>query len=179
MYLNFNLRKRNEKYFPYESNLTNGLDNNFNFRIEIDPKNCPVIEYKPEKANGKYEFEVKLVEGWNNYPLWKFIPEKYDAGEFPFEPFDYTEEQYFLEYERRLEIKQSIRAARIDTEMEFKALRKMLNKIIELHPELKELEEYKYFQRYNDTVEKEINKRPKEKKYFDTINIKKRNGVKE
>ena len=185
MYLNFNLRERNGIFFPYENSLSIYADNNFDISIEVNESNCPAIIAETKIFFGEVstrelltgKFEQKLIEGWNNYPLFLFNPEKYENGEFPLEPFDYTKEEYFYHYERRLEIKHSIRQSRVDPEIEFKAIRKLLSILIKLHPELENTEEFEYFARYNETVEREIAARPKSKQYFDSIDIKKRNGI--
>jgi len=129
--------------------------------------------------NEKGEFKTKMWEGWNNYPLYTFNRDKYEAGEDPFEPFDPYSSKTFKHRIRRERIENQIKW-QLRYPIEIKKLRKALKRVIMLleasganinWPELKE------FMEYSNTIETVISKHPKVSKYLNRIDLKTENGV--
>ena len=116
-------------------------------------KNVVRITYKKDK-NGKDTKEIEskiflIKEGWEGLPLYEF-----KNGEII--PFDYTKYAYFAGTRRRGMLKKRI-SETYNPPSEKKILRKTLKYIMDTL----DVEYPDYFKKYNDKIERIINKNPK------------------
>ena len=73
-------------------------------------------------------------------PLFTFNKDKYLKGENPFEELNPYENETIQKFNRRLIVKSSI-SDNIELNVELKAMRKLLNRILQDNPKLKKLPE--------------------------------------
>ena len=117
-----------------------------------------------------------LWEGWWGFPKYKFNEDKYHKGQDPFEPFNVYEQDYTKHWIRRREIAKRI-SLEYGFEHELKRLRKIIYFLLQgKKPPKKVVDE---FMEYNNKIESIIAKHPKEKTYWDKIDPKKYNGIKD
>lgn len=132
------------------------------------------------RSSDSDDMESALWDGWFNFPLYQFDQKKYDNGEDPFTPFDYTQFEPFKRTVRTHALSQNINN-KIQPFVEIKKHRRAIKRIIELleqNMDLSKDEEIQLFRDMNAEIESVIAEIPKTKEGLDKIDIKKINGGK-
>ena len=157
MYFNFSTVEIEGKTFVSMDQYQYSDTSQGDYSIPVTKPYFEIVDHR-----GKEEIKTNLWEGWRNYPLFTFNPEKYNAGEDPFEPFDPYTFDWFKASVRRKNINENIKSNFISIDTELKKLRKALMVIIENLPaETKGLKEIKDFQNLSTALDTIISQTPK------------------
>jgi hypothetical protein len=108
----------------------------------------------------EYQVENYLFEGFRAYPKYQLNLTKYNAGEKCFDPFNPYESQYLKNSYRRKLLNRDI-SSQLDWQTEMKYIRKALDKIISIMPEIAKDKDIQDFVQYSSTVKSKIEKRSK------------------
>jgi hypothetical protein len=172
MYINFNIKEFGEFLLPHPrmTVISEKPDETYEHSVSLDnaPEGFWKYAIRPGQTteNGApYDEPVlNIFEGFRNLPKYEFSQRLFDAGEFPFLPFDNSKmEPWIGRVRRRENISRQI-SGYLSLDTELKKLRKAVKAIVTAVPDLQEIDEVKEFLAYSATIEKAITNNPKKER---------------